>query len=146
MSLVVGNHVTLTIGDVAFGGEGVARLEDFVVFVPFVAVDEVVEAEITEVKKRFARARLLKVLRPSPDRVQPPCVYFGACGGCQYQHLNYSTQLALKHKQIRDLFQRLGGIDPALIAPPIPCPQSYGYRNRIMIRSQWDKFKQGLNI
>ena len=47
---------------------------------------------------------------------------------------------------MRDLFQRIGGFDPALIAPVIPCPQPFGYRNRIMIRSQWDKFKQGLNI
>jgi tRNA/tmRNA/rRNA uracil-C5-methylase (TrmA/RlmC/RlmD family) len=78
--------------------------------------------------------------------VAPACRYFGQCGGCQYQHVAYTTQLQLKHKQISDLFQRIGGIAPGLIAPVIPCPQPYGYRNRIMIRSQWDKFKQGLNI
>src|SRR6266568_4177350 len=142
----VGNKLTLTIDDIAFGGEGVARVEDFVVFVPFVMVGEVVAGEVIEVKKRFARARLLKVMQPSPERVEPPCRYFGECGGCQYQHVAYPVQLQLKHKQISDLFQRIGGIDPALIARVIPCPQSYGYRNRIMIRSQWDKFKQGLNI
>ncbi len=54
--------------------------------------------------------------------------------------------MKLKHKQVADLFQRLGELDPELVAPVIPCPQPYGYRNRIMIRSQWDKFKQGLNI
>ena len=127
-----GDKLTLTISDIAFGGE--------------VAPGEVVEAEVAEVKKRFARARLLKVLQPSAERVEPRCPYFGDCGGCQYQHLAYSTQLRLKHKQITDLFQRIGGFDPSLVAPVIPCPASYGYRNRIMIRSQWDKFKQGLNI
>ena len=142
----LGEKVTLTIEDIAFGGEGVARLGDLVVFIPFVALTEIVEAEITEIKKRFARARLVRVSRSSPDRVEPLCPYFGDCGGCQYQHLNYSVQLQIKHKQIRDLFQRVGSFDPDLVKPVIPCPQPYGYRNRIMIRSQWDKFKQGLNI
>jgi tRNA/tmRNA/rRNA uracil-C5-methylase (TrmA/RlmC/RlmD family) len=142
----LGDKLTLKIEDIAFGGEGVARIEDFVVFVPFVALGEVVEAEVLEVKKRFARARLVRLIETSSERVEAPCRYFGECGGCQYQHIAYPVQLQLKHKQICDLFQRIGGIDAALIAPVIPCPQPYGYRNRIMIRSQWDKFKQGLNI
>ncbi len=141
-----GQTVRLTIDDIAFGGEGVGRLNDFVVFVPFVALGETVEAELLEVKKRFGRARLLKVIEPSPDRVQPLCRYFGECGGCQYQHIAYPAQLRMKHKQACDLFQRIGGIDPAIVEPVVPCPEPYGYRNRIMIRSQWDKFKQGLNI
>ncbi len=146
MGYAVGDKLRLTINDIAFGGEGVARVDDFVVFVPFVAVGEEVEAELTEVKKRFARAKLLEVVRPSPERVKPVCRYFGECGGCQYQHVDYPTQLRLKHKQVGDLLQRVGGIDPAVVQPVLPCPQPYGYRNRIMIRSQWDKFKQGLNI
>jgi tRNA/tmRNA/rRNA uracil-C5-methylase (TrmA/RlmC/RlmD family) len=146
VSLALGDKLALTIGDIAFGGEGVARVEDFVVFVPFVAAGEVVEAEVIELKKRFARAKLLRVVTPSPDRVEPVCAYFGVCGGCQYQHLAYPAQLRLKHKQISDLFQRIGRFDPGLIAPVVPCPQPYCYRNRIMIRSQWDKFKQRLNI
>jgi len=146
VSPAVGEHLTLTISDIAFGGEGVARIEDFVIFVPFVQIGEVVEAEITETKKRFGRARLIRVNKPSPDRVAPKCRYFGDCGGCQYQHIAYSSQLDLKHKQICDLFQRIGGLGSCIVAPIIPCPQPYGYRNRIMIRSQWDKFKQGLNI
>ena len=146
MGLAAGDKLTLTIGDIAFGGEGVARVGEFVVFVQFVAVGEVVEAELTEVKKRFARARLVRVLQPASQRVPARCSYFGECGGCQYQHLAYETQLQLKHKQVRDLLQRIGGVDPDLVAPVLACPQPYGYRNRIMIRSQWDKFKQGLNL
>lgn len=88
VSHAVGEKLTLTISDLAFGGEGVARDENFVVFVPFVAPGEVVEVEVTEVKKRFARARLLKVVSPSPERAEPQCRYFGQCGGCQYQHLD----------------------------------------------------------
>lgn len=146
MNLAPGNLVSLTIADLAFGGEGVARLNDFVIFVPFVLVGEVVEAEVTEVKKSFARARLVRVTQPSPERVAPACAHFGACGGCQYQHVAYPAQLRLKRKQVADLFQRIGGLSPELVTPVIPCPQPYGYRNRIMIRSQWNKPEQRLNI
>ncbi len=138
MSLKIGDKLTLTIHDIAFGGEGVGRVDDFVVFVPFVLVGETVEVEITEVKKNFARAKLLRVEKPSPERVEPECRYFGACGGCQYQHIDYAAQLRLKHKQISDLFERIGRIPADKIAPVIPSPQPYGYRNRIMIRSQWN--------
>ncbi|HEX3856906.1 MAG TPA: class I SAM-dependent RNA methyltransferase [Verrucomicrobiae bacterium] len=138
MSLKIGDKLTLTIHDIAFGGEGVGRVDDFVVFVPFVIVRETVEVEITEVKKNFARAKLLRVEKSSPERVAPECRYFGACGGCQYQHIAYATQLRLKHKQISDMFERVGKIPADKIAPVIPSPQPYGYRNRIMIRSQWN--------
>lgn len=141
-----GEQLTITITDLAFGGEGVARHNDFVVFVPFVALGEKVVVEVTEVRKHFARARLLRVAEASPDRVEPKCRYFGECGGCQYQHLAYPAQLAAKHKQVQELLRRIGGVDPGVVTTVVPCPTPYHYRNRIMIRSQWDKFKQGLNI
>jgi tRNA/tmRNA/rRNA uracil-C5-methylase (TrmA/RlmC/RlmD family) len=144
--LTVGARITLTVSDIAFGGEGVARWNDFVVFVPFVLVGEEVEGEITEVKRSFARARLVQVRKASAERVAPACRYFGECGGCQYQHLAYPAQLALKRKQIADVLERVGRFSAAVVDPVVPCPQPYGYRNRIMVRSQWDKFKQGLNV
>ncbi len=146
MQFVKGQVVSLRIHDIAFGGEGVGRLDDFVVFVPFVLVAELVEAEITEVKKSFARAKLVRVIEAAAERVTPACGHFAACGGCQYQHVAYATQLAIKHKQIADLFERIGGLKRELVAPVIPCPAPYGYRNRIMIRSQWNKPEQKLNI
>lgn len=145
-SLAIGQICTVTVQDIAFGGEGVARVDGFVVFIPFVIVGETVEVELTEVKQNFARARLRRVMTPSPDRTPPLCAHFGACGGCQYQHVAYPAQLRIKHKQVADLFQRIGGLSPDLIAPVLPCPQPYGYRNRIMIRSQWNKPEQRLNI
>ena len=154
-TLNVGDKIRVKIDDVAFGGDGVGRLPlsnndaengHFVVFVPFTILGEEVEVEILEVKKRFARARLLDVVTPSGRRVKPKCRYFGVCGGCQYQHIDYAAQLEIKRKQVADLLQRLGKVAPEVVAPVMPCPQPYGYRNRIMIRSQWDKFKQGLNI
>jgi tRNA/tmRNA/rRNA uracil-C5-methylase (TrmA/RlmC/RlmD family) len=144
--LQVGQRLTLRIEDLAFGGEGVGRVDGFVVFVPFVAVGETVEAEVTERKSHYARARLIRVLEPSPDRVQPECAHFGRCGGCQYQHLRYETQLRIKQKQVADLLQRIGGFDPSLVRPVIPCPRPYGYRNRIMVRSQWNKPERRMNV
>jgi tRNA/tmRNA/rRNA uracil-C5-methylase (TrmA/RlmC/RlmD family) len=146
VGLHAGARVELRIVDNAFGGEGLARLDDFVVFVPFTIAGELIQAEITEVKKRFARGRMVTILEPSPDRSEPACRYFGQCGGCQYQHVDYQAQLKLKHKQVRDIFERIGGLGDSIVAPVVPCPEPYGYRNRIMIRSQWDKYKQGLNI
>ncbi len=141
-----GQRCLVTVTDIAFGGEGVARAEDFVLFVPFVLVGEEVEVEVTEVKKRFARARVVKIIKASPQRVTPRCRYFGQCGGCQYQHMDYSAQLEVKRKQVADLFERIGRFPREVVAPVVPCPQPYGYRNRIMIRSQWNKPEQRLNI
>ena len=146
MPFQTGNKLTLTIHDIAFGGEGVGREDDFVVFVPFVIVGETVEAEITEVKKNFARAKLLRVITPSPARVEPRCPHFTRCGGCQYQHMDYATQLQMKQKQIADLFERVGKISRDVVAPVLPCPSPYGYRNRIMIRSQWNGPAKKLEI
>jgi tRNA/tmRNA/rRNA uracil-C5-methylase (TrmA/RlmC/RlmD family) len=141
-----GDRFRIAITDLAFGGEGVGRVGDFVVFVPFAAPGDEVEVKITEVKKTFARAQIVRVLRGSPERVEPACRYFGECGGCQYQHLDYAAQVRWKHKQIGDLFQRVGGFDPGLVQPVVPCPRPYGYRNRILVRSQWNKPAQTLNL
>lgn len=134
----VGQRITVRIDDVAFGGEGVGRVDGFVVFVPLVIEGETVEAEITEVKKSFARADLVKVVEPAESRVEPECSYFGDCGGCQYQHMAYEAQLAMKQKQIAALFERIGGFTGDRVAPVVACPKPYNYRNRILIRSQWN--------
>jgi len=146
VSLKVSDQISLTIHDIAFGGEGVGRVDDFVVFVPFVMLGESVLVEITEVKKQFARAKLLGVEKASPDRVTPECRYFTQCGGCQYQHISYAAQLQIKQKQIADLFERVGKISREVVAPVLPCPAPYGYRNRIMIRSQWNGRAKKLEI
>lgn len=146
MALQKGDTISLTVGDLAFGGEGVGRVDELVVFVPFVALGETVEVEITELKKNFARARLVRVITPAPERVKPECRYFGTCGGCQYQHLAYPEQLRMKQKQIADLFERVGHLPRGVVAPVTPCPQPYGYRNRIMVRSQWNGPAKRLEI
>ncbi|HMJ89007.1 MAG TPA: class I SAM-dependent RNA methyltransferase [Candidatus Acidoferrum sp.] len=144
--LATGQRVAIRIHDIAFGGDGVGRAGEMVVFVPFTMVGEEVEVELTELKKNFARGKLVRLITPSPQRATPQCPYFGECGGCQYQHMDYAAQLEMKHKQVADLFQRIGKFDPGIVRPVVGCPQPYHYRNRIMIRSQWNKPEQKLNI
>lgn len=141
-----GDRLELTVENIAYGGDGVGRVDGFVIFVSFVAPGERVEVELVEVKKNFARGRLVRVIDASPDRTEPPCRHFGDCGGCQYQHLRYEAQLLLKRVQVRELIRRLGGFPDLEVDEVVPCPQPYAYRNRIMVRSQWDKFAQRLVI
>lgn len=146
ISAVAGQHAVIKIDDIAFGGDGVGRHQGMAVFVPFTIVGEEVEIEFTEVKKNFARAKLIRVVTNSDQRVTPLCPYFGECGGCQYQHMAYPAQLEAKGRQVADLFERIGKFPRSIVKPVVPCPQPYFYRNRIMIRSQWNKPEQKLNI
>ena len=141
-----GDRLTLDIVDLAFGGEGVGRAGDFVIFVPFTCPGDRVDVKITEVKSSFGRAQLVRVLKPGAERAEPRCEYFTECGGCQYQHIDYAAQLRWKHRQITELFRRLGGFEATAITPVVPCPQPYEYRNRILVRSQWNKPAQKLNL
>jgi tRNA/tmRNA/rRNA uracil-C5-methylase (TrmA/RlmC/RlmD family) len=142
----IGDTFQVSVADLAFGGEGVARIQQFVVFIPFVLPGEVAEINITEVHKNYARARLVQLLGTSPDRVDPECPYFGACGGCQYQHLLYERQLELKRLQIIGLLRRVGHFPDPPVRQTVPCPVPYGYRNRIMVRSQWNGREQRLVV
>src|SRR6267378_2949496 len=86
--------VELNIHDIAFGGKGVGRDNGKAVFVPFTIEGETISAEIVREKKQFAEAEVVDVRQSSPHRVQPECPYFGRCGGCAYQHIEYEHQLA----------------------------------------------------
>jgi tRNA/tmRNA/rRNA uracil-C5-methylase (TrmA/RlmC/RlmD family) len=132
-NLQIAQRVELDITDIAFGGDGIGRIDGFVVFVPFVIEGERVEAEIVEMKRRYALADLVRVITPSPRRVEPVCPYYGQCAGCQYQHIDYAHQLELKRKQVRDILQRIGGIPDPPVEPVVASPRHYGYRNKIVV-------------
>ena len=128
--------VDLRIQDVAFGGKGVARDKGKAVFVPFTIDGESVSARIVREKKQFAEAELVDLQETSPNRVEPKCPYFGRCGGCAYQHIDYEHQLAIKWRQVREVLQRIGKLKDVPIRPIIPSPLAYGYRNRITVHAQ----------
>jgi tRNA/tmRNA/rRNA uracil-C5-methylase (TrmA/RlmC/RlmD family) len=127
--------VDLSIEDVAFGGKGVARKQGKAVFVPYTIEGEMVSAEIVREKKQFAEAELVEVKQSSPNRVAPHCPYFGRCGGCAYQHIDYQHQLAIKWRQVREALQRIGKLKDIPMRPIVPSPKQYAYRNRITVHA-----------
>ncbi|MBS4164440.1 putative RNA methyltransferase pc0248 [Candidatus Protochlamydia amoebophila] len=106
--LTIHTQVEGEITAIAFGGAGILRYYGFVIFVPFTAPGDQIICRIIEIKKSFAVAELVKLKHPSSLRVQPPCPYFGKCGGCQLQHLNEQTQLNYKLTAITDTLKRIG--------------------------------------
>jgi 23S rRNA (uracil1939-C5)-methyltransferase len=126
-----GDSFELAIEDLAFGGEGVGRADGYVVFVRGGLPGDRLRVRLTEARGRFGRANIEEVLEPSTDRVEPPCPYFGRCGGCRLQHLAYPAQLAFKEKQVRDCLQRLGGLGTFELRPILPAEETYGYRNKM---------------
>ncbi|MGH7356606.1 MAG: 23S rRNA (uracil(1939)-C(5))-methyltransferase RlmD [Candidatus Rokuibacteriota bacterium] len=127
-----GDVLELAVDDLAFGGEGVARADGFVVFVRGGLPGDRLRVRIVEARARYGRGVIEEVLAPAPERVEPPCPYFGRCGGCRLQHLAYPAQLAFKEKQVRDCLTRLGGLGDAFeIRPILPAPEPYGYRNKM---------------
>ncbi len=123
----------LTISDVAFGGQGVARHEGKVVFVPFTVPGEKITARVRRAKKAFVEAELVEVTAPSADRVEPACPYFRRCGGCAYQHIDYARQLTIKAGQVEQTIRRLGRLTETPMRPTEPSPREYAYRNRIRV-------------
>lgn len=126
-----GDSLVLAIDDLAFGGEGVGRVDGYVVFVRGGVPGDRVRVRLVEARSRFGRAVIESVETPSPDRVEAPCPYFGRCGGCRLQHLSYPAQLAFKAKQVRDCLERIGGLGEFAMRPILAAPDQYGYRNKM---------------
>jgi 23S rRNA (uracil1939-C5)-methyltransferase len=123
--------VAVRIESIAAGGEGVGHLPDGrVVFVHRTAPGDLAEVQVVEKKERWARARLVRVLEPSPDRREAPCPFYARCGGCTLEHLQYPAQLRAKGRIVADALTRIGGLE--VEAPEVvPSPQETHYRNRV---------------
>jgi 23S rRNA (uracil1939-C5)-methyltransferase/tRNA (uracil-5-)-methyltransferase len=111
-------------------GSGVARVDGWVVFVPFALPGELVKCRVYRNHKNYSNADLVEVLEPSVERVQPVCPLFGTCGGCQYQHLAYEKQIAWKQRQVEELLLHMARIEHPVL-PVIASPKQYGYRSKI---------------
>ena len=121
----------LTLDLVSWGrlGEAMADYEGRPVFVFGGIPGERIVAQVLRVHRKYVSARVTQVLEPSPDRVEPPCPYFGDCTGCQWQHVGYSHQLAVKREKAVDALERVGGFRDPPVAPVTPSSHQYGYRN-----------------
>jgi len=115
----------------AHGGEALGRHEGKVIFVPYALPGEEVVVEVVQDKGRYARARLLEVVRSSPDRVEPRCPHFGTCGGCQWQHVAYEAQLRFKEQILHDQLERIGGISKPPLKPSLGARDAWFYRNHV---------------
>ena len=125
--------VSVKILDIADKNQCFGRLDDGMsIFVQgAVAVGDTVKAEIFKIKKKFLVARFKKLLEPSPHRIEPICSYFGLCGGCKWQHMEYTEQLRLKQKQVQDALEHLGHFSEITCEECIPAPHLFGYRNKM---------------
>lgn len=119
------------IHDVAAEGNAVARVDDMVVFIPFGAPGDVVDVKITKKKKSYAEGQIVRIVEPSPERVEPRCEHFTVCGGCRWQHLPYEVQLRCKRQQVVDAIDRIAKVEHPEVAPTKGSENIWEYRNKM---------------
>src|SRR5215467_2491627 len=124
-------ELELTVDSLAYGGNGVARLDGFVVFVRRGLPGDTVRARVTKVQRRHAEAVATEVLEAGPARVEAPCSHFPACGGCRFQDLAYEAQVAAKHAWVEDSLRRIAGIAEPPLEPILPAESPFFYRNKM---------------
>jgi 23S rRNA (uracil1939-C5)-methyltransferase len=126
-----GDEVDLKIDALAYGGNGVGRLNGFVVFVRRGLPGDVVRARVTKVRRSHAEATAVEVLEPGANHVEAPCDHYPACGGCRFQDLEYDVQVAEKAAQVRDALVRLGGVADPPLESAVPAESQFHYRNKL---------------
>ena len=140
--LKAGDVSEIRIENVAFGGDGIGRLDDMVVFVPYTVDGDIVRIELVEVRKRYAKGVLKEILTPSSHREKLRCADYTHCGGCCYQHIGYEHQLVLKEKQVKDAYQRIGKFPDPPLRPILASPDPYHYRIKADFHVAYPKGKR----
>ncbi len=131
MAIKKGHEIELDIDRTAHHGAGVARKDGFVVFVRGGVPGDRVRARVYRKKRDYAEAAIMEVLTASPARTRPPCPYAGVCGGCQWQHILYPSQLEYKRSHIQDALERIGGLSGVPVRQTLPSEFVFGYRNKM---------------
>ena len=126
-----GEELRLQLENCAFEGKTIARIDGLVAFVSGGVAGDEVRARVTKVKKQFVEAVTLEVLKPSAMRTEPRCKYFGTCGGCKWQHVDYQAQLDFKRQHVIDALERIGGFKGISVQPTLGSPEIYCYRNKM---------------
>lgn len=129
--VITGSRYTVEIIGLGHSGEGVGRFQDFTIFVPQALPGEVVEVQVSEVKKNYAKAKLTGVKQASAERVEPLCSVYQSCGGCQLQHLSYAGQLNAKRQQVVDAVTRIGKLADVVVHPTMGAANPWYYRNKM---------------
>ena len=129
----LGEEVLVTIHGIGSSGEGVGRVDDFPVFVPFALPGEIVKVSINMVKKTYATGKLIDIVTPASNRIEPTCNLYGVCGGCQLQHITYEGQLSLKTQKVKDVIERIGHQNPDFVKPALGPKEPWAYRNKMQM-------------
>lgn len=133
----------VTIEDIGVNGEGIGRVNGYTLFIKDAVIGDVVEAKVMKAKKNYGYARLMQIITPSPDRVEPKCPFARKCGGCQIQEMSYEKQLEFKNKKIRGNLERIGGFSPDVLdkvmEPIIGMEEPFYYRNKAQFPFGTDK-------
>ncbi len=124
-------EIKLRIEKLAFGGKGIGRIDDYVIFVDKSLPGDLVQARVYKRKSNFAQARVIELLESSPLRQEAPCPYFGWCGGCIWQNLTYQEQLSVKRDHVIDSLKQISGLSDVEVGKTLPSPQIWGYRNKM---------------
>lgn len=119
--------------DLTHEGHGVVKLDRYPIFVPNALINETIEFKVIKVKKNFAIGKLLEIKKESEERVEPPCVYYHKCGGCQLQHMTYQAQLNMKKEQVVNLFHRKADFKDTIIHDTIGMDNPWFYRNKSQV-------------
>ena len=131
MTVKKGQALEVSIADIAFGGKGLVKIEGLAVFVDQAVPGDRALIKIVKKKKSFAEARVVELLEPSPFRVEPRCRYSGYCGGCKWQFLDYSRQVAYKKQHVVDALEHLALLSGIAVHPTLPSENVFGYRNKM---------------
>lgn len=138
--IAAGDIVELKIDSIAFEGGAIAKLDGYVVFVSGGVPGDIVKAKIFKRKRDYAEAKVVEIVKPSASRVDPRCRYFGICGGCKWQNLDYPEQIRFKRLHVIDAFERIGGLKID-VAETIGADETYEYRNKLELTFSDRPFK-----
>lgn len=125
--------ITGQISRLAFGGNGILRHENFVIFVPFTAPEDFLSCKIKEINKNYASGEIVEIIKPSTKRLEPLCPYFGSCGGCQLQHIAYKEQLVHKREVVEDALKKIAQLNHIDVRPVEPAKEQWSYRRHITL-------------
>lgn len=126
-----GDELTVRVEDFAFEGKSIARVSGMIVFVREAVPGDVARINLTRVKKHYAEATTVEIMEPSALRAEPRCKYFGTCGGCRWQNVEYGTQLEFKRQHVMDALERIGGFTGIQVRPVLGADRPYFYRNKM---------------
>ena len=136
--LRVGDRIVVTVKRIGINGEGVGYYRRKAVFIDGALPGEVVKAQVTKVEPGYLTASITEIEKRSPDRVDPPCPHYAACGGCQLQHMTYAAQLRAKEELVREAFRRYAGVEQLPLRPILGMDEPWGYRNKAQMQTGRD--------